>query len=747
MIIDKNILPYVIFYEASIAEALQRIIENRSTVIFAVNEENILKGLFTNGDFLRWVVRQSKIDLGQSLEAVLNTDYVYALDGEDYRGIAAQLENMRYVPIVDQRHRLTAIARFSDGTIKLGSHALSKNSPAFIIAEIGINHNGSFNLARDLIDAALKSGASCAKFQMRDLSSLYINAGDANDARENLGSQYTLDLLNRFQLSTDEMFALFNYCSERGIMPLCTPWDLNSLRLLEQYGMPAYKVASADMTNHSLLREMSRTGKPLICSTGMSDEEEIVETIKFLQSLGTQYILLQCNSTYPAPFKDVNLRYMTRLADLGNCLVGYSGHERGFHVAIAAVAMGAKVIEKHITLDRGMEGNDHKVSLLPGEFGIMVETIRQVEVAMGSESPRQITQGERMNRASLAKSLIINCDLAVGQVIRTDMIDIKSPGKGLQPNSLKDIVGKTARRRFFAGDFFYPSDLDAMTVSARKYQFKRHWGIPVRYHDYKLLLGRSNPDFLEFHLSYKDMDQDIERFFDCEYDLDLVVHSPDLFPGDHLLNLAADDGEQRRRSLEELQRVVTITRSLKKYFKHARKPIIIASLGGFSKDGFVDPALRPELYARIADSLAQIDQEGVEIVGQTLPPFPWYFGGQLYLNLFVNPNDTADFCRSYGYRLCFDVSHSKLACTHFGWSLMAFVEKVGPYIAHLHIVDAKGVDGEGIQIGAGDVDFHALADYLERVAPEATFIPEIWQGHENEGEGFWVALDRLEKWF
>lgn len=747
MIIDKNLSPYIIFYEASIAQALQRIIENRTTVIFAVNEENILKGLFTNGDFLRWVVKQPTVDLNRSLEVVLNKNYIYATDEEDYKVVATRLKNAQYIPIVDQRHRLTAIARFNDGMIRIGPYALSKYSPAFIVAEIGINHNGSFDLAKKLIDSSIKSGANCAKFQMRDLSSLYINAGNADDARENLGSQYTLDLLSRFQLSPDEMFALFDYCKKHEIMPLCTPWDLNSLRLLEQYGMQAYKVASADMTNHTLLQEMAKTGKPLICSTGMSDEVEIIETIKLLQSMGTQYILLQCNSTYPAPFKDINLRYMMRLAELGDCLIGYSGHERGIHVAVAAVSMGAKVIEKHITLDRNMEGNDHKVSLLPDEFSMMVEAIRQVEIAIGSDSPRQITQGERMNRANLAKSLIINCNLEIGQTIRADMIDVKSPGRGLQPNFMKDIVGKIARRRFFVGDFFYPSDLDVTTVSARDYRFKRRWGVPVRYHDYKLLLERSNPDFLEFHLSYKDMERNIEQFFDREYDLDLIVHSPDLFPGDHLLNLAADDEGQRRRSIEKLQQVIEITRSLKVYFKRASKPLIVASLGGFSKDGFVDPALRPEMYARIADSLSQLDQHGVEIVGQTLPPFPWYFGGQLFLNLFVNPKDTADFCEKYGYRLCFDVSHSKLACNHFNWSFMEFVESIGSHIAHLHIVDAKGVDGEGLQIGDGDIDFHALADYLDRVAPSATFIPEIWQGHENEGEGFWIALNRLEKWF
>jgi sialic acid synthase SpsE/sugar phosphate isomerase/epimerase len=747
MVIEKDLSPYIIFHEESLTTALQRIVHNRSAIICAVDEHNVMRGIFTNGDFLRWVAQQAQVDLTRPVSEVLNRAPLFAWDTDKPEKIASLLERVNYVPILDSQRRLVGMARAQSDAIKIGKFTLSKNSPTFIIAEIGINHNGSIDMAKALVDVAVEAGADCAKFQMRKLSALYSNAGDSNDARENLGSQYTLDILSRFQLTEADMFEVFDYCKERGILPLCTPWDLESLAALEAYGMAAYKVASADMTNHQLLTALAKTGKPLICSTGMSDEAEIRETVSLLKRLGAQYVLLHCNSTYPAPFKDIHLNYLRRLAEVGECLVGYSGHERGISVPIAAVALGAKVIEKHITLDRNMEGNDHKVSLLPDELRAMVEGIRQVDVALGSDDPRQITQGERMNRANLAKSLIINRDLKAGETISAAMIEIKSPGRGLQPNRLPELVGMVAKRTFRAGDYFYPSDLESHTVQARDYTFARPWGIPVRYYDHKTLMAKTNPDFLEFHLSYKDMDHDLHKFFDSPYDLDLVVHSPDLFTGDHLLNLAAEDENYRQRSIYELQRVVNITRELKPYFTRATRPLIIASLGGFSKDGFIDPALRPEWYARIADSLSQIDMDGVEIIGQTLPPFPWYFGGQLYLNLFVDPADTAQFARQYGYRLCFDVSHSQLACNHFGWSFSDFVECIGDHIAHLHIVDAAGVDSEGLQIGEGNVDFGALSKQLARIAPSASFIPEIWQGHENDGEGFWIALEQLEKWF
>ncbi|MCZ7545719.1 MAG: N-acetylneuraminate synthase family protein [Anaerolineae bacterium] len=747
MIIERNLSPYIIFVEESIAAAVNKIVDNRNTVICAVDAAGVMEGLFTNGDFLRWLVRQQVLDLNQPLAAILNRDFIYAAEDDSPDRIRALLDKVNFVPLLDNQRRLVAIARRRDRSIKIGPFVIDDDSPTFIIAEIGINHNGSLDLAKRLIEHAVEAGADCAKLQMRSLSALYQNRGDPNDASENLGSQYTLDLLTRFNLSQEEMFEAFDYCKSLGIFPLCTAWDLESLEALEAYGLQAYKVASADMTNHELLRALACTGKPLICSTGMSDEEEIVQTAKLLRSLGAQYVLLHCNATYPAPFKDVNLRYMDRLREIGECPVGYSGHERGYHVPVAAVARGAKVIEKHITVDRSMEGNDHKVSLLPDEFRDMVDAIRQLEEALGSGTERRVTPGERINRATLAKSLVINCALEPGEVITEAMIEVRSPGRGLQPNRKHELVGRRAKRRFRPGDFFFPGDLGTDSVQPRPYAFKRPWGIPVRYYDYRTMMEGTNPDFLEFHLSYKDMDLNLHQFFDCTYDLALTVHSPDLFAGDHLLNLAAEDESYRQRSIAEVQRVIEITRELKTYFARATRPFVIISMGGFSRDGLLPASARPSMYARIADSLSKLDADGVELIAQTLPPFPWYFGGQLYLNLFVDPTDTVAFSREYGYRLCFDVSHSKLACNHFHWSFSEFVQYAGSHIAHMHLADARGLDDEGLQIGEGDVDFPALAAQLERLAPHAWFIPEIWQGHENGGEEFWIALERLEKWF
>lgn len=749
MIIDRNIQRCIIFSEDSILNALKKMSDNKIRIIFALNESGVLEGLATDGDLRRWLVSQSTIDLNQPISRATNKNFTFAYAADSPGKIEACFSTqVEFVPLLDANRRLVAVAsKGSSGGLRIGTFLIEDHAPSLLVAEIGINHNGSLTLAKQLIDEAVAAGADCAKFQMRDLRALYRNAGDASDAREDLGAQYTLDLLSRFQLTPDEMTEAFDHCRARGILPLCTPWDLESLAILDQYGMEAFKIASADLTNHELLTAGAKAGKPLIISTGMSTEAEIIETVGLLQKLGASYALLQCNSTYPAPFKDANLNYLHRLKEIGGCPVGYSGHERGYHVPVAAVAKGARIIEKHFSLDKTMEGNDHKVSLTPSEFRDMVQAIREVEQALGSASERRITQGEMMNRVTLAKSLVINRDLAAGQVVTADMIEVKGPGRGVQPNRRRELIGRRAKRSFQAGDFFFPSDLVDEQVQPRNYTFRRRWGVPVRYHDFHTLVGKTNLNLLEFHMSYKDLDADFRRYFAKPLDLDLVVHSPDLFSGDHLLNLCAQDEAYRQRSIRELQRVVDITRALKPFFVNASRPRIVVSPGGFTKNAHVHRSERPAWYARIAESLSAVDQDGVEIILQTLPPFPWYFGGQLYLNLFVDAEDTAEFCRKYGYRLCLDVSHTKLACNFSHASFKETIEAIGPYTAHLHLGDARGVDGEGLQIGEGDIDFPALAEYLDKTAPEATFIPEIWQGHKNDGEGFWIAAERLDGLF
>ena len=311
----------------------------------------------------------------------------------------------------------------------------------------------------------------------------------------------------------------------------------------------------------------------------MTTEAEVRETVNLLVSKGCQFALLHCNSTYPTPFKDINLRYMETLREIGGCPTGYSSHDRGTNVSIAAVALGANIVEKHFTLDKAMEGNDHRVSLLPDEFATMVSGVREVESSLGFPKAREITQGEMMNREALGKSLVINTELAEGELVGRYMVDVRSPGRGLQPNRLTELIGQPARRSLQPGDILFPSDVGVPTARPRDYSFSRPVGIPVRYHDLNALKSLSNLDFLEFHLSYKDMDEDESKFFTETLDLDLVVHSPDLFENDHLLDLSAPEDTYRKRSIDHLRRVVELTEGVQDSLGKFRQAYCDQSVG------------------------------------------------------------------------------------------------------------------------------------------------------------------------
>jgi N-acetylneuraminate synthase len=628
-------------------------------------------------------------------------------------------------------------------SVRIGNRLLGDGEPCYVIAEIGNNHNGDFDRAIALVDAAVAAGADCAKFQMRKLDEVY-RASSLSGKDDDLAVEYTLDLLRRFELPTEQQKKIAEYCAAKGIQYLCTPWDAKSVAVLEGFGVQAYKIASADLTNLPLLACLSATGKTLIVSTGMSTTDEIKTAAKFLDDRGASYVLLHCQSTYPAALHNIHLRFMETLHDI-HPIVGYSGHERGVAVSTAAVALGAVVIERHITLDREMEGPDHAASLQPEEFKTLVSGIREVEAARGEKlAERALSQGELINRENLAKSLVAARELPAGTVISEGDIAVKSPGQGLSPLKMPALLGRKLTRTMAADDYFFQSDIDDGAAKARRYRFDRPWGVPVRYHDTQRFLEICEPDIIEFHLSYSDMERDPAAYLSRTYDLGFVVHAPELFAGSKLMDLATPDEALRRYSLEQTQAVIDITRGLKKFFPKTKRPPIVANIGGFTMDEPLPPEQKAERYRIFAQSLKELDMDGVELTPQTMAPFPWHFGGQRHQNIFIFPEESAAFCAKHDLRMCVDISHTKLAANHFGFDFAHGLAQLGPHTAHLHFGDAKGLDGEGLQIGEGEIDFDEVGRVLRKHAPTASFIPEIWQGHKNMGEGFWVALERLE---
>jgi len=611
----------------------------------------------------------------------------------------------------------------------------------FVIAEIGNNHQGSVAMARQLIDTSIASGADCVKFQLRHRDALYRTRADGSVA-EDLGAEYIQDLLNKVELSLQEHRDIRTYCKERGITYMCTPWDEPSVDALATMHVPAFKIASADLCNPYLIAKAASLGIPLILSTGMSFEHEIVRAINQLNDLHVPFALLHCNSTYPAPESDIQLPYIQRLKQL-HPLIGYSGHERGTAITVAAVALGACIVERHITLDRNLEGPDHLASLEPIEFKQLVEGIRAVEQALHWDGPaRHVSQGELLNRENLAKSVIATRSILPGEVFNEDCFRVASPGQGLAPYLLPELLGKTSKRQLAQGDFLFDSDISGLVNEERKYSFPVKWGIPVRYHDFADFSRRITPDLFEFHLSYRDLGVDPRQFLHTVDCTRLVVHAPELFENSELLDLTSDDIAYRQRSIENLQRVVDATLLIAPYFPKADSMLIVANVGGFSADAPLPYLHRAELYERFHHACKQIQFGGTELIPQNMAPFPWHFGGQRHQNIFMMPDELVQQAKTQGLRLCLDLAHLQMTCNHFRLDFQEALELLVPYTAHLHVADAAGTNGEGVVMGTGDVQW-APAWREICASKNVSFIPEVWQGHKDHGAGFWHALDLL----
>jgi len=321
-----------------------------------------------------------------------------------------------------------------------------------IIAEAGVNHNGDMQLARQLIDVAADAGADMVKFQTFNANRLATKqapkANYQNKTTDQSESQHAM--LKKLELTLDMHKELIAYCKERNIEFFSTGFDTQSLDLLVSLGIEQFKIPSGEITNLPYLRHIGVMGRPLILSTGMATLGEIEDAIDVLEKAGTDrsnITVLHCNTEYPTPMEDVNLLAMCSIRDAFGVQVGYSDHTAGIEVPVAAVALGATVIEKHITLDKTMPGPDHKASLEPDEFKVMVSAIRNIEQVLGDGIKRP-SPSESKNKVVARKSIIAETAIRSGEVFTTDNLSIKRPGSGISPMRWDELMGKKASRDY-----------------------------------------------------------------------------------------------------------------------------------------------------------------------------------------------------------------------------------------------------------------------------------------------------------
>lgn len=322
----------------------------------------------------------------------------------------------------------------------------------FIIAEAGVNHNGSLELAKCLIDAAVDSGADAVKFQtFKAVNVVSRQAPKADYQKQATGEEESqFEMIRKLELDVDAHRELMAYCKAKNILFLSTPFDHDSIDLLADLGLEIYKIPSGEITNLPYLRHIGALRKQVILSTGMANIGEIEAALDILTEAGTSrdnITVLHANTEYPTPMQDVNLRAMQTIATAFNVKVGYSDHTLGIEVPIAAVAMGAVMVEKHFTLDKTMEGPDHKASLEPYELKAMVGAIRNIELALGS-GIKKASASEAKNIAIARKSLVAKRAITKGEVFSAENLAAKRPGTGISPMRWDDIIGQTAQRDY-----------------------------------------------------------------------------------------------------------------------------------------------------------------------------------------------------------------------------------------------------------------------------------------------------------
>ena len=323
-----------------------------------------------------------------------------------------------------------------------------------IIAEAGVNHNGSIEIAKQLVDKAVEAGVDYIKFQTFKAANLVTkSARQAEYQKKNIGgsddSQY--NMLKKLELSPNDHEILVNYCHERNIKFFSTAFDFDSIEYLHSLGLGLWKIPSGEVTNYPFLKRIAAYNEKTILSTGMCDMADVRAAVDALYKNGLSkenLILLHCNTEYPTPFEDVNLKAMDALRKEFGVEVGYSDHTRGIEVPIAAVALGATVIEKHFTLDKNMEGPDHKASLEPDELKAMVCAIRNIEKAIAGDGTKHVSESESKNIAIARKSIIAACDIKKGEMLSENNLTVKRPGTGISPMRWDEVIGTKAIRDF-----------------------------------------------------------------------------------------------------------------------------------------------------------------------------------------------------------------------------------------------------------------------------------------------------------
>lgn len=596
-----------------------------------------------------------------------------------------------------------------------------------IIAEIGINHDGDVQKAKELIGKSFQSGVHAIKFQYRNLNSSY------SDNAKEIGDEMLSKEINRNYLSLDHIIDLSAYATDLGLEVGISFFDKKDI---EDFGnkiviFDFFKIPSVELTNSDLIDALFKLNKHLYISLGTHNEVEVVNALEKLPMTG--WTPMHCISNYPVTLDNAQLGYISYLKDQWGVGVGYSSHDDDWEVCLLAMQMGVTVIERHITLDRDANGLDHSSSSTPNHFEKISKFAKAMPILLGGNSPKVANQGELLNRQNLGRSYYAIDNFTKGYVLSISDLEYRSPCIGLGKANIERYIRKPLQANIEKGEVITKGAFNKITpisdkvISVAK---KLKLSLPVRLHDYEKMESMFPIGAFEFHLSFDEVLSEIDISNICPNNK-YSIHLPDYINPTQLMNPFSKDSGQKEASLMLLDRTVKFAEKLQD-LTGVKVPVV----GSFS----VVNIDREDFFENHSVLIKSYLRRGVEILPQWLPPIAWYFGGSVGLNVMNNLEDI-EHLKKHNLDVCMDVCHLILGRNYYHFSADLILDKLKEETRHVHIADAIGIDGEGLAIGDGDPENIFLIKKVLNY--NCLKVIEVWQGHLDNGAGFKDALIKL----
>ncbi|MHA7773336.1 N-acetylneuraminate synthase family protein [Roseibium sp. M-1] len=600
-----------------------------------------------------------------------------------------------------------------------------------IIAELGINHRGSSGVAEQLIDVAAAAGAWGAKFQYRSKHGFY-------QATHEIGDEILSREIDDCYIAPDIVLALAARIREKGMAAGISFFKFQDVADFGDriHEFDFFKVPSAELLNEDLIRSMAGLGKPLILSTGGHGEDDIFRSIEATADI-PDITFLHCISNYPVLIGNQQMRFIETLRQKTTAPVGYSSHDQDWEVCLVAAANGATVFERHLTLDKNGRGIDDSSSSDPEEFRRLCKLLNAYASVQGN-GRREINQGERINMQNLGSSLYASRNIAAGEVLSAENTVVKAPRKGLTWSAVKRRGLTSVRRPVIAGtaitDLHFTEAKAPIGPDLVTFCDDRQLSIPLRLHDAKVLQSRFPIRNNELHLSYEEVGSFGRSMAEGLAKLDLTryysIHIPDYIDSKTLIDPLASDDHTRLGSRRIIDTCVDLALELED-----RTGAAVPIVGSFSR---LRPSGKPETYRQLQTYLDEAGRvRGAPIYPQWLPRIAWYFGGADVLDMFCGDDDI-EIVNDIGMEICLDLSHLILSANYSKTNWREWCDRLMPLARHIHIADAVGIDGEGIEFGQGD-----LGDPGAYLCGPHRKVLEVWQGHLSEGDGFENAIRQL----